>query len=60
MVYAVRADRPMVAKTPVKRTRKNNDRHEQIKNFLLTHDVSLECKDDASGELIAIVREKNN
>ena len=57
MVYAVRSDLPMITKKALKKTRKIG-RHEQIREFLCTHSVSFARKDDTSGEMVAVVKEK--
>ena len=57
MVYSVRSDRPMIATKPLKRTRKRNANHEEMKEFLNSHRVHFVPKDDASGEMVAVVEE---
>ncbi len=60
MVYAVRSDKPIISAKPIKRTRKRNPRQEEMKEFLSNHIVHFVPKDDASGEMVAVVEEIQN
>lgn len=55
MVCSIRSDQPMIAKGPIKKTRKRG-RHEEIKDFLQTHDISITRSEGTTGEMVAVVR----
>ena len=56
MVCSIRSDQPMIAKGTIKKTRKRG-RHEEIKDFLQTLDLSIMRREGTTGEMVAVVKE---
>ena len=58
MVYAVRQDRPMISKTPLKKSRRQSEHSKKLEQFLKKHTISIVKSTDGSPVVITGTRDE--
>ena len=56
MVYAVRTNKPIIAKHPLKQARVQGEHSKEVQKFMETHIVSIQT--DANGKIVISTAER--